>query len=141
MAKVLVFMSSRDVLDAYGLQAELMLGGQHAVKLETDIKEALRQIGCWQPDVIVADYAWVDGGWLCREVKKLRPPYNVPVILTGPQQELTQTWQVEHLLRTQHGCNDYVPRPVSAEKLGQLVDLYVCVNNVKRSLAEAAEGD
>lgn len=137
MAKLLIL--EKDPVDAWDLQGELVLGGRHDVTVEEDPKRALRRVHEEQFDLIIADWARVDGGWFCERLRQHRLVRHIPVILTGPSPEVSDPEAIEHLLRTRFGCHDFLLKPIDPERLCSLVDLYVCVGRVKSRSGESSQ--
>lgn len=137
MAMIMLLTHSQDVLMTWALQTELILGGGHRVVVKHDPKQALVDIVDSRTELVLADYAGVDGGWLCREIKKTRALSHLPVILLSPPQSLTEVWMVEHLLRTQYGCNDCLPQSAPTAAVRELVEAHLAVRRVKSSVSAA----
>lgn len=137
MAKILVL--ERDPVEAWRVQAELALGSKHEVVFEDDPKRALRRLHDEAFDLVLSDWAKVDGGWLCQKVRQHRAVRHIPVILTGPTAEVEDPKSIEHLLRTRYGCHDFLFRPFDLEELAALVDLYVCVGRTKAGSDRASQ--
>lgn len=137
MAKLLIL--EKDPLDAWELQGELVLGGKHEVSVEEDPKRALRRVHEEAFDLVIADWARVDGGWFCEKLRQHRLVRHIPVILTGPTPEVEDPAAIEHELRTRFGCHDFLLKPIDPEQLCSLVDLYVCVGKVKSRPDESSQ--
>ena len=86
MASILIL--ERDPVAAWELQGELILGSKHKVAIEEDPKRALRRVHEGTFDLIIADWARVDGGWFCEKLRQHRLVRHIPVILTGPTPEV-----------------------------------------------------
>ncbi len=139
MAKLLIL--ERDPLDAWELQGELVLGGRHEVTVEEDPKRALRRVHEESFDLVIADWARVDGGWFCEKLRQHRLIRHIPVILTGPSPEVADPDAIEHALRTRFGCHDFLLKPVNPEQLRALVDLYVCIGRAKAGPSGPSQND
>lgn len=134
MARILIL--EKDPIAAWELQGELVLGGQHDVVVEDDPRRALELVHEQPFDLVLADWAGVDGGWFCQKVRAHRIVRTLPVILLGPEQDLQDPAELEHLLRTRYGCHDFVQRPIDFEALRELIASYVRIREAKARQSE-----
>ncbi len=134
MARLLIL--ERDPMAAWELQGELVLGGQHDVIVLADPRVALGRVHEESVDLVLADWAGVDGGWFCEKLRRHRQVRHIPVILIGPPQEVEDPGAIEHLLRTRYGCHDVVQRPLDYDVLRELVTSYVRIKEAKTRQAD-----
>lgn len=137
MPRILIL--EKDAVTAWELRGELVLGGQYEVVVESDPREALALMQDEPFDLVLADWAWVDGGYLCEKIRKDHFLRQVPVIMTGPEQQVNDPGVVEHMLRRRFGCHDYVTRPFDYEQLRELIDVYVVVGKIKNNMLAKPE--
>jgi DNA-binding response OmpR family regulator len=108
MARVLVIEDDADVRDAIG---RLLTATGHVVRLCERALDGLRDVGQWEPDVVVLDLGLpdLDGATVLR---RIRVGSQVPVVVATARE--TESEMIR-LLRA--GADDYVVKPYSAEQI------------------------
>jgi DNA-binding response OmpR family regulator len=93
----------------------------YSVLRVSDVRLALRGAAVWQPDVIVAEGLELDGGWLCEELKKLRPTQNIPVIIISHKKDSSSDAEMWQYFANRYGADEYVAKPFCIDRLVQMI--------------------
>ena len=124
MAKIFILENNEGT--AYALKEAFRNSGTHDVVVCSDPKKALSTIVIWQPNIIISEYLEVDGGWLCKEVKKMRMTKHTPIIFTCHIGKHTDVCKLRDRLLNQYMATDFIAKPFSVEKMMNITNKHLC---------------
>jgi DNA-binding response OmpR family regulator len=103
-----------DSATARTLERTLLSRSDYDVVVARDGREAVKQALDQNPDLIILDVVMphMDGFEACREIRRLDPTRDIPVIMVTTRGE---GHHVENGFEV--GCNDYVTKPINGPEL------------------------
>jgi DNA-binding response OmpR family regulator len=102
--KILVIDDDSDILEILGL---LLTGEGYEIRTLIHGDFVFESIKDFQPDLILLDVmlADMDGRTICKDIKKNKLTYSIPVIL------ISGTHDLKHLLNLPGAPNDFIAKP------------------------------
>ena len=121
----MIFILENNQETANTLKEAFMDPGYHEVVTSSDPKSALSTIVIWRPDIIISEYTEVDGGWLCKEVKKMRITNHIPFIFTCHIGSKIDVNRLRDRMLNQYGASDFIPKPFSIQKMMDITNQHL----------------
>ena len=116
-----VFILEKDYSTAYSLAESFKNPGGYEIQIATNPDFALKAIAQWQPHIVLAECAEIDGGWLCRELKKLDTTKKITVILMCHKGKDKTEQEVKDILVSSYACDDAITKPFTVERVMKLI--------------------
>ena len=111
-----------DSATALTMERTLLSRSDYDVVVARDGREAIKQAVDENPDLIILDVVMpnMDGFEACRELRRLEPTRDIPVIMVTTRGEAVN---VE--AGYEAGCNDYVTKPINGAELMSKLKTYL----------------
>ena len=124
-----IFIVDNEYSTIFALEHALRNPGCYDTMVCADVGKALPLIAEWQPQIVIAECWEINGGWLCRQLKKSPVTQDITVILTGRKGSDKTDVDVKDFLIPSCHCDDYISKPFNVENVLAVINTNLIISH------------